>query len=82
MKIFQQFSTTMFGLLAEGTEDRLSFTMKVLGDWKRKVREELELGGEVLVRGPYGRFDASSTDCKKQVWIAGRPNWFITIARR
>ena len=52
-------------------EDRLRFTMKVLGDWTRKVREELEPGGEVIVRGPYGRFDASNTHSKKQVWIAG-----------
>ncbi|MEL6299419.1 MAG: ferric reductase-like transmembrane domain-containing protein [Pseudomonadota bacterium] len=52
-------------------ENRLRFTMKVLGDWTRKVREELEPGGKVLVRGPYGRFDAAKADGKKQVWIAG-----------
>ena len=52
-------------------EDRLRFTMKVLGDWTRKVREELQPGGEVIVRGPYGRFDASKADRRKQVWIAG-----------
>lgn len=52
-------------------EDRLRFTMKVFGDWTRKVREELQPGGEVLVRGPYGRFDAAQTSSKKQVWIAG-----------
>lgn len=52
-------------------EDRLRFTMKVLGDWTRKVREELQPGGEVIVRGPYGRFDASKSEYNKQVWIAG-----------
>ncbi len=52
-------------------EDRLRFTMKVLGDWTRKVREELQPGGEVLVRGPYGRFDAARTTGKKQIWLAG-----------
>lgn len=51
-------------------EDRLRFTMKVLGDWTRKVREELVAGGEVLVRGPYGRFDATTAG-KKQIWLAG-----------
>jgi len=51
-------------------EGRLRFTMKVLGDWTRKVREELEAGGEVLVRGPYGRFDATTAG-KKQIWLAG-----------
>jgi len=51
-------------------EDRLRFTMKVLGDWTRKVREELQPGGKVLVRGPYGRFDTTNSG-KKQIWLAG-----------
>lgn len=51
-------------------EDRLRFTMKVLGDWTRKVREELERGGTVQVRGPYGRFDMAAAG-KKQIWLAG-----------
>lgn len=51
-------------------EDRLRFTMKVLGDWTRKVREELAPGGEVQVRGPYGRFD-TTTAGKRQIWLAG-----------
>ncbi|WP_168797861.1 ferric reductase-like transmembrane domain-containing protein [Pacificoceanicola onchidii] len=52
-------------------EDRLRFTMKVLGDWTRKVREELQPGGEVMVRGPYGRFDAARAAGRKQIWLAG-----------
>lgn len=52
-------------------EDRLRFTMKVLGDWTRKIREELQPGGKVMVRGPYGRFDASKVSGRKQIWIAG-----------
>jgi predicted ferric reductase len=51
-------------------EDRLRFTIKVLGDWTRKVREELQPGGEVLVRGPYGRFNTAKAG-KKQIWLAG-----------
>lgn len=51
-------------------EGRLRFTMKVLGDWTRQVREELKPGGNVLVRGPYGRFD-TATAGTKQVWLAG-----------
>ena len=51
-------------------EGRLRFTIKVLGDWTRKVREELQPGGEVLVRGPYGRFDATKAG-RKQIWLAG-----------
>jgi len=60
-----------FTISSAPSEDRLRFTMKVLGDWTRKVREELQPGGEVIVRGPYGRFDASSAKKRKQVWIAG-----------
>ena len=51
-------------------EDRLRFTMKVLGDWTRKVREDLKPGGKVQVRGPYGRFDAAGAG-DKQIWVAG-----------
>lgn len=51
-------------------EDKLRFTMKVLGDWTRKVREELQPGGTVQVRGPYGRFDATTAG-EKQIWLAG-----------
>lgn len=51
-------------------EDNLRFTIKVLGDWTRKVREELTTGGEVLVRGPYGRFNMSKGG-NKQIWLAG-----------
>lgn len=51
-------------------EDRLRFTMKVLGDWTRKVREELKPGGKVQVRGPYGRFDYTKAG-DKQIWLAG-----------
>ena len=60
-----------FTISSAPNEDRLRLTMKVLGDWTRKVREELHPGGEVIVRGPYGRFDASTAECRKQVWIAG-----------
>lgn len=51
-------------------EDRLRFTMKVLGDWTRKVRKELQPGGTVQVRGPYGRFDTTKAG-NKQIWLAG-----------
>lgn len=51
-------------------EGKLRFTMKVLGDWTRKVREDLEPGAEVIVRGPYGLFDASNAS-NKQIWLAG-----------
>lgn len=59
-----------FTISSAPDEDRLRFTMKVLGDWTRKVREELEPGTQVLVRGPYGRFDCTRAGTK-QIWLAG-----------
>ena len=51
-------------------DDRLRFSIKVLGDWTRRVREDLAPGGDVLVRGPYGRF-VSDRAVHRQVWLAG-----------
>lgn len=59
-----------FTISSSPHEDRLRFTIKVLGDWTRKVREDLQVGGEVMVRGPYGCFDATTAG-KKQIWLAG-----------
>ncbi|MCP4303523.1 MAG: hypothetical protein GY788_01290 [bacterium] len=59
-----------FTISSAPSEDRVRFTMKVLGDWTRKVREELQPGGDVVVRGPYGRFDCAAAG-DKQVWLAG-----------
>lgn len=59
-----------FTISSSPDENQLRFTMKVLGDWTRKVREDLRPGGDVLVRGPYGRFDATIAG-PKQVWVAG-----------
>lgn len=60
-----------FTISSAPAENRLRFTIKVLGDWTRKVREELKPGGDVIVRGPYGRFNSENISSKKQVWIAG-----------
>ncbi len=59
-----------FTISSPPSESNLHFTIKVLGDWTRKIREELTVGGEVIVRGPYGRFDATAAG-NRQVWLAG-----------
>ncbi|SIO15888.1 Predicted ferric reductase [Parasphingorhabdus marina DSM 22363] len=59
-----------FTISSAPADEKLRFTLKVLGDWTRKVREEIETGAEVLVRGPYGCFDTSKAR-SKQVWFAG-----------
>ena len=38
-------------------ENELRFTMKVLGDYTRRVRSDLAEGADVEVEGPYGRFN-------------------------
>lgn len=59
-----------FTISSAPTANHLRFTIKVSGDWTRKVRDAFEVGTEVLVRGPYGRFDSAIAG-KNQVWIAG-----------
>ena len=59
-----------FTISSAPTANHLRFTIKVSGDWTRKVREALEVGTEVLVRGAYGRSDSAIAG-KNQVWIAG-----------
>lgn len=57
--------------ISSGTrEPQLRFTMKVLGDYTRRVRDELDAGADVTVEGPYGRFEPLQGSDKK-VWVAG-----------
>ena len=51
-------------------EGRLRLTIKVSGDFTRRVRDSLTPGAVVEIEGPYGRFDPLS-DRTRQVWIAG-----------
>ena len=51
-------------------EARLRFTLKVLGDYTRRVRDDLTAGADVDVEGPYGRFNLLKGS-EQQVWIAG-----------
>ncbi len=59
-----------FTITSAPEESELRFTLKVLGDWTRKVREELTPDKEVIVRGPYGKFNSKRAG-NKQVWFAG-----------
>ena len=57
--------------ISSGTrETQLRFTMKVLGDYTRRVRSEPSPGADVAVEGPYGRF-APLRGPEKQIWVAG-----------
>ncbi len=59
-----------FTISSSPDDEHLRFTIKVLGDWTRKVREELQPGRHVNIRGPYGRFDSEQAG-PKQIWLAG-----------
>ena len=59
-----------FTISSGAKEERLRFTVKVLGDYTRRVREGLTVGADVAVEGPYGRFSPLGGS-EKQVWVAG-----------
>lgn len=59
-----------FTISSGAKEDGLRFTMKVLGDYTRRVRDDLTAGADVAIEGPYGRFNPLSGS-GKQVWVAG-----------
>ncbi len=59
-----------FTISSGAKEDHLRFTMKVLGDYTRRVRDDLTTGAAVAIEGPYGRFNPLRGS-EKQVWVAG-----------
>ena len=60
-----------FTLSASWKEDSiLKFYIKQLGDYTRTLGHTLNIGDEVTVEGPYGRFDLAA-DHEPQIWIAG-----------
>ena len=59
-----------FTISSGAKEDGLRFTMKVLGDYTRRVRDDLAEGVDVDIEGPYGRFNPLRGS-EKQVWVAG-----------
>ena len=59
-----------FTIASGAREDDLRFAIRVLGDFTRRVRDDLTAGADVDVEGPYGRFNPLEGS-PKQVWIAG-----------
>ena len=59
-----------FTISSGAQEPRLRFTMKVVGDYTRRVRDDLAAGVDVDIEGPYGRFNPLSGP-EQQVWVAG-----------
>ncbi|OCW59481.1 ferredoxin reductase family protein [Hoeflea olei] len=53
----------------DGT-NRLTFAIKPLGDFTRRLREHIETGDTLMVEGGYGRFTAQRGG-ERQLWVAG-----------
>ena len=63
-----------------GGDGRLTFTIKGIGDYTRKLPELLRVGQAVTIEGPYGRFDFQGNR-QRQVWVAGGVGITPFIAR-
>lgn len=53
-----------------GTDRRITFVVKELGDHTRRLRETLRVGQSVTVEGPYGCFTFDDS-CPHQIWVGG-----------
>jgi predicted ferric reductase len=57
---------------ADQGDHRLRFAIKALGDFTRGLSARVHVGQNVMVEGPYGRFDFDRRDNRaRQIWIAG-----------
>ncbi|HEY8333312.1 MAG TPA: ferric reductase-like transmembrane domain-containing protein [Tardiphaga sp.] len=61
-------------------DGRLLFSIKGLGDYTRKLPDQLFVGQSVTIEGPYGRFDFEG-DRARQVWVGGGVGITPFIAR-
>ncbi len=59
-----------FTISSAPSDNNVRFTVKVLGDFTRKVRDELKAGISAKIEGPYGRFNMDAGG-DHQVWVAG-----------
>ncbi|MFD1696221.1 ferredoxin reductase family protein [Roseibium aestuarii] len=59
-----------FTIARHGEGNEIGFAIKPLGDFTRRLRDELKVGDTLRVEGGYGRFEAGR-GAERQVWIAG-----------
>jgi predicted ferric reductase len=57
---------------ADRGDRTISFLIKALGDFTKNLEKRIEVGQEVRIEGPYGRFEPGrgKADCR-QIWVAG-----------
>ncbi|EGU41802.1 oxidoreductase [Vibrio ichthyoenteri ATCC 700023] len=58
-----------FTISSNSNASHLEFTIKALGDFTSTVHQQLFVGEQVSVEGPYGKFQFD--DNRAQIWIAG-----------
>ncbi len=57
---------------ADNGSGQLSFQIKALGDYTRKLAQQLHSGQAVTLEGPYGRFNPEKgRKNAQQIWVAG-----------
>jgi predicted ferric reductase len=61
-------------------DGHLLFSIKGIGDYTRTLPDQLSIGQEATIEGPYGRFDFAGAH-SRQVWVAGGVGITPFIAR-
>ena len=57
---------------ADRGDRTITFFIKALGDFTRRIAQQVEAGQPVIVEGPYGRFQLDRHSRKRsQIWVAG-----------
>lgn len=59
-----------FTITSAPKENKLRFTIKVLGDYTQHLRHDLSVGLTAIINGPYGLFDPIA-GTQNKIWIAG-----------
>ena len=56
--------------ISGGTDNAITFTTKISGDFTKQLYDSLTIGTKAAVEGPYGLMDFGKGK-KKQLWVAG-----------
>lgn len=57
---------------ADRGDQTITFFIKALGDFTRRIAQRIEAGQSVTIEGPYGRFQLDRHNPKRsQIWVAG-----------
>lgn len=55
---------------ADAGDGRLRFAIKALGDYTAQLAQQVAVGQQVWIEGPYGQFDFRRDHTPEQVWVA------------